>query len=388
MDMQTFAASPCGRVRHTKTGYDAYVPDPLPVSLEWHNQTVAAVERAALLLGAMSEGLKGEMNGFVTLLQARDAVDGARSEGMRLSLTDYFAAVATDRHDEPAAQLAMNYARVLEYAHHRLEELPLSLRLVREMHELLLDGAANSRATPGHFRTSQNWVGAPGCTLASADYVPPPVAEMWELLDDWERYLHAAAGLPHLAVLALTQYQYLVIHPFLTMNVLTGALVASATLQHLGVAKTCLPMFGRFFERNGHALQQRLLGVCARGGWHEWLAWFLHGLADVTTEALENGHQLGLLREELRLRLNEREATDPARAILELLFNHPALTLDYVAKRTGLAAAEAAHAVAEIESLGLLTRTPTPQGNVYVATDIITALESRPGIEGIAHDRF
>jgi Fic family protein len=388
MDRQTFAASPCGRVIRTRKGYDAYLPDPLPVSIEWQGRTAAATERAALLLGRLSERLDSETHGYRSLLLARDAAAAARYEGMRHSLTDYVAAMATGRLDRGSIRLALNYAATLAYAHNRLDELPLSLRLVREIHHRLGQGVADVRATPGEFRTSQNWIGDPGCALSGAAFVPPPPTEMKGLLENWERYLHSPVGIPKLALLALTQYQYLVIHPFLTMNVLAGALIASVTLQHLGVSKQPVPVLGRFLEQGGQLLKARLLDVCARGRLEEWLEWYLHGLADSASESLEISRRLEVLHGEQHRRLSTCEAADMTRPLLDLLFELPAVTIDSAAQATQLTAAEAARSIATIESLGLATRTPTPNGEVFLATDIIATLETRPGVSGVDYDRF
>ena len=388
MDRQTFAASPCGRVIRTRTGYDAYLPDPLPASIEWQSRTAVAMERAALLLGRLSERLDDEAHGYRSLLLVRDATAAVRSEGMTLSFTDYVAAMATGRLDGGAVRLALNYATTLEHAHNRLEELPLSLRLMREMHHRLGREVTDARAVPGEFRTSQNWIGEPGCTLSNAVFVPPPPTEMQGLLDNWERYLHSPVGIPNLALLALTQYQYLVIHPFLTMNVLTGALIASVTLQHLGLARRPVPVFGRFLEQSGQLMEVRLLDVCARGRWEGWLEWYLHGLADTAAETLETSRRLELLHGEKRRRLSTSEAADGVRPLLDLLFEHPALTPDFAAQRTGLTAVEAAQGITELESLGLVFRPTAPCDEVHLATDIITTLDARPGISGVDYDRF
>jgi len=388
MDPLAFAASPFGRVIRTRTGYDAYLPDPLPASIEWSSGTVVALERAALLLGGLNERLESEAHGYRSLLLARDAAAAARSEGMQLTLTDYVAAVATDALYGTGLRLARNYAETLKYAHGRLEELPLSLRLLRELHRLLLEGVADPRTTPGRFRTSQNWIGAPGCTLSDADFVPPPPSEMGRSLNDWERYLHTANGMPGLALLALTQYQYLVIHPFLAMNVLNGALIASVTLQHLGLAPQPLPVFGRFLELGGKSLEPRLLDVCARGRLEEWLEWYLHGFADAALETLECSRRLGVVHREQHQRLGVHGPAD-ALGLLDLLFELPAVTIDSAAQAAQLTATEAARSIATLESLGLVTRTPTPNGEVFLATEIIAELDARPGIiSDIAYGRL
>ena len=378
MDIQRFASSPCGRVAHARTGYDAFVPDPLPPVIAWQRTTVNALERAAVHVGRLSGYLQDRGDKITPLLIARDAVGGVRSEGASLALAEFFESVATDTATVDAGRLARNYIVAFEHASHRMEELPLSLRLVRELHFLLLEGVADPRSTPGQFRRSQNWLGPAGCTLANAAFVPPPTNEMRPLLDNWEHFLHESDGLPALIRLSLAQYQYLAIHPFLDMNGLVGALTAVAILLHLGMTSQALPIFGRMLERSTHSLQQRVLGTCASGDWENWMSWYLHSIADAARETYDDAIRLRNIRDDHSRRAEAACAHDGARRVLDLLFQRPVLTTEWAAEAAALPAAEASNALDELESMRLVTHSTAHGKNVYAATDIIESLATNP----------
>ncbi|MBN1152993.1 MAG: Fic family protein, partial [Dehalococcoidia bacterium] len=212
MDSTTFSASPYGRIVHTRTGYDAFVPNPLPPPVSWTNGLAASLERASSSLASLAGSPVCSDGLHLPLLLARDALGGVRSEGKRLTMAAYLEESATNSHT-PAGRLTANYIAAIGHGRNRFDELPLSLRLLKELHFLLVSGVVDPRTTPGEFRRSQNWLGSPGCTLSSATFVPPPQYEMQALLDKWERFLHEENDLPVLIRLSWAHFQYMVIQP-------------------------------------------------------------------------------------------------------------------------------------------------------------------------------
>lgn len=375
MDSFTFADSPCGRVVRTRTGYNAFVPDHLPRDLSWTGAVAASLERAALALGELSFALSLRAGPHASLLLARDAVAAARSEGRPITVSAFYRTMAVGGSD-PGVRLAANYMAAVEHGRRRMTELPLSLRLLRELHLVLANGVVDFRATPGEFRISQNWLGIPGCSLVDATYVPPPVAEMRDLLDDWERFLHQGDGLPALARLSLAQLQFLMVHPFLEMNILASAVLASVILLHLGMTEVSIPVFGRWLERSAAMLPARMLDVCARGCREEWLSWYLHGLADVATETLETERQLLALSETRLARVTGAGWDDSARTVAGLQFRQPAITVEQATRDSELPEHEAVAALRRLESAGLAACYSSGGVDVYVAEDIVATLES------------
>jgi Fic family protein len=157
--------------------------------------------------------------------------------------------------------------RALEYGLERVQTLPISLRLVRELHEHLLKGVRGERATPGEFRHSQNWIGKPRCTLNDADYIPPPVPEMNDALDAFEKYLHSGNDHPPLVRLALIHYQFEAIHPFLDGNGRIGRLLLSLLLVNWKLLPLPLLYLSAFFERHRQDYYDLLLAISERGAW-------------------------------------------------------------------------------------------------------------------------
>jgi len=384
MDSIFFASSHNGRVVHTRTGYDAFVPQPLPPVLAWTGRMAGALEQAALRLGEFTGVLETASANQLALLADGDAVRAIRSEGMPMPMTDFFMAAATGTYMGTAARTGWNFAGALQHAQRRLEELPFSLRMLRELHQLLHEGLEDSRATPGQFRRSQNWLGQSGGSLSDAFYVPPPVAEMHVLLDNWERFLHEDNDMPGLAILAMAHCQYLAIHPFLTRNSLTGALAAAVILQHLEVTSRPLPMFGRLLELAAGSLPTMALQVYSTGDWDAWLEWYFSSVTVAAFDTLQCARRLGELHIRLTSQVGEMTSFDAAGPLLALLFRQPATTPRAAAQNTGLAISETADALRVLESQHIVSRTATSNGDIYLAPEIIAILEASP----VTTDRY
>ena len=284
MDSHLFAASPCGRVIRTRTRYDAFVPSPLPPDLHWNEVVRESIEQAGASLNGFIQNVR-ERAGFADLLLRVDALHAAKAEGATCTLAALFEAEAAGTPPERDVRLGLNYVAAFEHARARSDELPLSLRLVREMHYVLADGVAEPRSTPGYFRTSQNWLGPAGCSLDEAAFVPPPPRELRDLLHNWEQYLYAVDNTPAIARTAIAHYQLLALHPFLTLNVALGALAATFILQHTGIAGTPTALAGAFVARRSVEFIERLLDLARTGEWEKWLLFYACGLANAALGA-------------------------------------------------------------------------------------------------------
>ena len=164
-----------------------------------------------------------------------------------------------------------NYVRALDYGLVRLKDLPISARLIREIHQHLMEGVRGEYGTPGAFRRSQNWIGPPGCTLTTATYVPPPVEEMLDALSAWEHYVHADAEEPLLVQCALLHYQFEAIHPFLDGNGRVGRLLITFFLCERTALSQPLLYLSAFLERHRDEYYRRLLAVSQQGDWRRWI---------------------------------------------------------------------------------------------------------------------
>ena len=220
--------SPSGKIVKTLTGYKAFTPNPLPPQFDWDTRLVNSLSRADHVLGMLSrEGTKLPnpyllMRPFI----AREAVLSSKIEGTQATLGEVLAQEAgihVDRNPDDLQEVR-NYILALDYGLGRLQELPLSLRFIKEIHEELMQGVRGSHATPGEFRKSQNWIGIPGCTLNTAKYVPPTPDDLMDCLSSFEKFLHDRT-LPPLIHIALCHYQFEAIHPFLDGNGRVGRLL-------------------------------------------------------------------------------------------------------------------------------------------------------------------
>ena len=281
---------PHGRLVRGPGGYRAYVPAPLPPPLTWDQALTVSLSAADRAIG----GLAGEGRRlpnphlFIRSLVRKEAVLSSRIEGTQATLGELLAAEADAAAVRRSADLQEvgNYVTALEYGLERLETLPVSLRLVRELHECLMRGVRGDAATPREFRRSQNWIGPPGCTLENATYVPPPPSELMACLDSWERFLHDDA-LPPLVHAALAHAQFEAIHPFLDGNGRVGRLLITLLLVEREIIPSPLLYLSAFFEATREEYYQRLLGVTESGEWEEWLIYFLRGVTLQSQDAVD-----------------------------------------------------------------------------------------------------
>ena len=239
-----------GREIRTAEGYAAFIPDPLPPELVWTPRLVAVLSDADRAIGQLAGEGRRLPNPHLLIRPfiRREAVLSSRIEGTQATLGEVLAAEAgaTERSPVDLREVA-NYVDALEYGIGRLDTLPLSLRLGRELHARLLRQVRGGHATPGEFRRSQNWIGPPGCTLATASYLPPPPAEMMGALGAWEDFLHQST-LPPLVQIALAHYQFEAIHPFLDGNGRVGRLLITLFLVERAILPAPLLYLSAFFE--------------------------------------------------------------------------------------------------------------------------------------------
>jgi Fic family protein len=310
-------------------------------------------------------------------LVRREAVLSSQIEGTQSSLSEL---LLDEAKPTPAAKSPKtddlhevhNYVTALEYGVTRLNELPLSLRLMRELHGRLLAGARGEHATPGEFRRSQNWIGPAGSNLTNAPYVPPPVDEMTELLSNWERYLHVRDTVPELVQCAILHEQFEAIHPFLDGNGRLGRLLITLFLIERGRLSQPLLYLSDFVERHKSDYYDLLQRVRTHGEWIPWIRYFLAGVETTAKDAARRARQLLDMRESL---LRE---TKGAKALVDQLLTNPYITIATAAKVMGVATPTATRLVRELEAKGLLRETTGKSwGKVYVASVVLASLEQR-----------
>jgi Fic family protein len=388
MNLERFQNSPSGRllkVWQAQPSYWAFVPNPLPPQIEFDRALVSTLSEADRALGELA-GLGRTLpnpNLLIRPFIRREAVLSSRIEGTQADVADLYAyeakqlalplgpSAATDSD----VREVFNYVRALEYGLERLNTLPVSLRLIREVHDILMKGVRGEFATPGEFRRTQNWIGRPGCTLEEATFVPPPVAEMQEALGDLEKYLYAEDSLPPLIRLALIHYQFEAIHPFIDGNGRIGRLLISLLLINWNLQPVPLLYLSAYFERQRDAYYDHLLAVSERGNWQAWLEFFVRGVAVQSRDAIARARQIQDLQSQWREQLTQTRASALLLRLVDSLFDAPMLTIPQAQKLLGVTYRSASQNIQKLVKTGILHDAgATPEGRVFVARDILHAV--------------
>jgi Fic family protein len=367
-------------VVRTDRDYWAYLPAPLEPALIPSLALMRALSEADRALSELAGIARTLPNPHLLIgpFLRREAVLSSRIEGTRASLSDLFFFEAS----EPIApevgdvREVANYVAALEYGLARLDALPLSLRLTREIHERLLAGVRGQAQTPGEFRRSQNWIGPPGCTLAEAAFVPPPVPEMHEALHALETYLHGSSALPPLLRLAAIHYQFEAIHPFLDGNGRMGRLLITLLLCKDGLLSQPLLYLSAFFERHRDEYYRGLQAVSREGDWEGWFDFFLRAVASQSRDAIDRSARLLALWQAYRVRLQAARASALLLRLVDALFNYPALSNRRASQLLGVTPRAAQLSIQKLIDAGILTEATGRQRNrIYVGQEILRTIE-------------
>lgn len=370
--------STSGKVIKTIKGYSAFVPNPLPPNIAWDDRLVNSLSRADYLLGKLArEGSKLPnphllMRPFIT----REAVLSSKIEGTHTTIGEVLAhnAGATVNQDPNDLQEVQNYITALDYGVKRLEELPLSQRLVKEIHEKLMQGVRGANKTPGEFRNSQNWIGPPGCTVNTARFVPPPVEELMDCLSDLEKFFHYRQ-LPPLIHIALCHYQFETIHPFLDGNGRVGRLLIMLLLIDQNILPSPLLYLSAFFEATRDEYYRQLFHVSSKATWNDWLIYFLNGVAVQSDDALSRAERINNLISAWKLQVASN-ASNVAINIVEHFAVNPYLTIKKIAEELDIAYSTAERGLKKLLEENIVKQVSSgKRDKVYCATEILSILE-------------
>ena len=374
------------RVGQGQTAYWAFVPNPLPPPLTFDAALIRSLSEADRALGELA-GLGRTFPNPHLLINPfirREALLSSRIEGTQADLADLYAFEARQltlpgfqpAQEEADVREVLNYVRALEYGLERVKTLPVSLRLIREVHALLMEGVRGKHATPGEFRRTQNWIGAPGCTLNDATFVPPPVNEMHTALDTLEKYLHSEDEYPPLVRLAFIHYQFEAIHPFIDGNGRIGRLLLILLLVHWGLLPLPLLYLSAYFEKYRQAYYDLLMAVSTCGAWREWVDFFLRGVAEQARDAVVRAKRLQDLHLAWRTKYQRVRGAGLLLRIVDALFAVPALTPSQVARQLSVSHPAVMNALRRLEQDQILSEVSGKRRNrLYVAPAIIQALE-------------
>jgi Fic family protein len=369
------------------TGYTSFIPKKLPPEpgIRYDNELWKLLSDADRKLGRL-DGITQILPNpdlFVAMYVKKEAVLSSQIEGTQASLTDILNADIVSKKSFDICEV-VNYVNAMEYGLNRLKEFPLCLRLIREIHEKLLEKGRGSNRNPGEFRTSQNWIGPAGCTLVNATFIPPTVNDMQEALSDLEKFIcEEEDDIPSLIKIALIHAQFETIHPFLDGNGRVGRLLITFWLCTKKILTEPLLYLSYYFKSNRIEYYDRLMAIRKKGDWEGWIKFFLRGVSFVADEAIESAKSIIGLKEQYNniLRNNNTHCIN----LLDKLFTNPFVTKNRVAELLGISYPTASGIVEEFIALEILKDiTPGQQRNKkYCFIEYVSILNRGTEIEDV-----
>ena len=366
-------------------GYSAFIPAPLPPTLDWTPRLIRVLSDADRLIGRLA-GEGGRLPNPHVLIRPfvrREAVLSSKIEGTQATLGELLAAEAgavLDRSPEDLREVG-NYVVALEHGITRLGKIPICVRLVRELHEKLMTGVRGQQTAPGQFRKTQNWIGKPGSTIQTASFIPPPPGEVEPCLAAWERFLHES-DLPPLVTIGLGHYQFEAIHPFRDGNGRVGRLLITLFLIERKILPTPLLYLSAFFEASRRDYYDSLRAVGERAAWQEWIEYFLLGVARMSEDALNRATRIN----DVVVQWPKKLAGEPnALRIIELLSANPFITATGAARQLSIAFTTVQRAIQRLEQNRVIRKTTDARRNrVYCAQALLDILEEPAQLKPIA----
>lgn len=352
-----------GRYIRQPSGYKAFIPEPLPP-----RDPPIRIDRNMQVLLSRADRALGELSGsvstlpdpdlFVFMYVRKEAVLSSQIEGTQSSLTHLLEAEADVLDpDRPRDVIeVLNYVRAMKHGLERLDQQPVSVRLIREIHARLLQGVRGQEHQPGDLRRSQNWIGASGATLREAIFVPPPPHLVGELLGQWERFVNDDSDLPRLIKIGLAHAQFETIHPFLDGNGRIGRLLITFLLTESGDLNQPVLYLSHYFKQHRQRYYELLQATRDQGDWEAWLQFFIHGVDEVSREARDTSRHIVLLRERHRQTIVDsfgRTAGNGLR-VLERLFSQPVISVSTIGDLTGLSYPAANNLMSRFAQSGIL----------------------------------
>lgn len=374
-----------GVVMNTSRGYSAFVPAKLPPepTIKFDSEMQKLLSLADRKLGRL-DGITQILPNpelFVAMYVKKEAVLSAQIEGTQASLVDVLNVPSNDSNPDNShndVREVVNYVNAMYWGIERLSELPLSLRLIRNIHQILLKDVRGSNKSPGEFRKSQNWIGPQGCSLATATFIPPTVEDMEKAMSDLERFIYEDDDIPALIKIALIHAQFETIHPFLDGNGRMGRLLITFWLCQQEILSQPLLYLSYYFKQNRLEYYDRLMAVRIKGDWENWIKFFLKGIASVSDEATESAKEIiGLQNKYNTLLLEKDRGNGNYNLLLNKLFENPIITKKEVSEMLEISLPTAGSIVDVFCELGILCdKTPDKKRyKTFVFEDYLSILE-------------
>lgn len=369
-----------GTYHNQPSGDRAFIPAPLPPDppIAMDDELQVLLSKADRALGRLDGSIQTLPNAdlFVLMYVRKEAVLSSQIEGTQSSLNDLLRAEARIFDpDRPAdVREVSNYVAAMNYGLERLEELPVSTRLIREIHERLMRDARGANLQPGELRQSQNWIGPAGATLSNASFVPPPAHAVPEALSELERFVHSKDTLPALIRIGLTHAQFETIHPFLDGNGRVGRLLITFLLCEQEILQSPVLYLSHYLKAHRAEYYERLQKIRTEGDWEAWLKFFLRGVTAVSGEATETARAILRLRETDSRKIIDnlgRVAGNGLRVHAEL-FRFPLISVKAVSELVGVSFPAANRLMERLVELGILGEvTGNARNRVFAYTSYV-----------------
>lgn len=338
-----------GKYQRQLTGYAAFLPNPLPPQppIHFDDELQHLLSQADRALGRLDGSIQTLPNPglFVFMYVRKEAVLSSQIEGTQSSINDILKLEAQvfDPERPHDVNEVLNYVTAMDHGLKRLEELPLSLRLISEIHERLLKNVRGQHNSPGEWRRTQNWIGPSGCLLSEATFVPPAPSDLMTSLGQLENFLHEANNIPALIRTGLAHAQFETIHPFLDGNGRVGRLLITFLLCQNNILTKPVLYISHYFKKHRAEYYDKLQAIRDKGEWEAWLKFFLTGVAEVSHEATDTARKIVALRESHRHEIVKSfgRAAGNGLVILEGLFERPMMNVNDMSKKLGITFAAA-----------------------------------------------
>jgi Fic family protein len=343
------------------SGYKAYIPNLLPPQppIRFDNELhflLSEADRSLARLDGVTVVLPN-MELFVAMYVKKEAILSSQIEGTQASLEGVleFESDLTPRDNINDIKEVINYIKAMDYGMHRLTELPMCLRLIKEIHALLLKGVRGATKRPGEFRQSQNWIGPAGASLHEAIFVPPPQDMVDELMSNIEKFIHIDDNIPPLIKIAIIHAQFETIHPFLDGNGRTGRLIITFYLYWKKILEKPLLYLSFYLKKHKEEYYQRLMDIRLNGDWENWLKFFLKGVIEVSKEAASTAKEIIILKEHLNEKIfSNRLVGVLAIKLLDVLFEKPIISVPDLVKHLKIARQSANQLIKKFTQIGIL----------------------------------
>ncbi len=362
-----------------EASYQSFRPNPLPPIPEIKMDE----EIVRLLIEANKQLVKLDMASqfisnadlFISMYVRKEALISSQIEGTQCTLDDVL-----DPEVEMNANLdvsdVINYVKATQYALKRLDKLPLCCRLIREIHEVLMEGARGQDKCPGEFRHSQNWIGPANCSLKEARYIPPNVEDMQNAMSDLEKYINENVEYDSLIRVALIHYQFETIHPFLDGNGRIGRLLILLYLMEQGLLAKPVIYISYFLKKNQVEYYDRISEVRRSGNYEQWVRFFLEAVSKAASDSLETIQKLSSLHDiNIEKLPKTTRAKDNLRAVFDYIEQYPIIEIKRTAQELDISYNTVATAVKKLMELGILQETTNAARNrVFAYGDYLEIL--------------